>query len=394
MKSFLILSLAVAQITLPLYKVTETKPKDNSRSLSQSDLINHSNFYYTAKISLGTPPQTVYLRVSTGTAISWVIGEDCTTCTGLGISFKESESTSGQKKSSEMITYTYLSGSKVTGYYYEDKLSIGDTTSVSTNSSLIVASSITGFSNAVYSGILAMGLKNSDYSYNTLLDDLKDSGHITQKVFSLYLADLGYLTTYDSYGDFSSVLQIGTYSLSTYSTTNKILVTLPVISPYEEWKVQLDSVYLGSNKLAENFIVGISSINYIQANTEGFSKIEDALDNAKISYKYNDDGFIYALCQDVQNFYTLSFMYDDVKIDVSGSNLWREDGSTCTLLIYKNSDTCWWFGASFLHVYYAIFDADNLNIKLAPAKQPNDKITASASEYIMITGLAYLLVFS
>lgn len=282
----------------------------------------------------------------------------------------------------------------MTGYYYEDQLSIGETNSATTTSSLIVVSSLTGFSNAVYSGILAMGLKNIDYSYKTLLDDLKDSGHITEKVFALYLADLGYMATYDSYGDFPSVLQIGTYSLSTYTTTGKILVTIPVISPYEEWKVQFDSVSLGDSKLAENFIAGISSINYIQANSDGFSKIEEALDNAEISYKYNDDGFIYALCQDVQSFDTLSFMYGGVKIEVSGSNLWREDGSTCTLLIYKNSDTCWWLGASFLHVYYAIFDADNLNIRLAPAKQPNDKITASTSNFIMISSLVYLLISS
>ena len=275
------------------------------------------------------------------------------------------------------------------GYYYSDLIAAGP---LSCTTHFVVANQLTGFSQAKYSGLLALNIQNPLYGYSNFVQDLKNQGIISSAVFALYFNDLGYFSSYDTYGNFSSVIQIGGYDLSSYTTTGLIYLSVPIVSPYTDWIIQFNTVSIGTFALNTNVLAGVSSINYIQATTSDFSSLLSALASLQYSCSLGTDLFYYCKCSSSASMPSLSLTYAGISLSITGQNLWKYVGGSCQLLIAKTTSTNWWLGASFLHEYYTIFDADQKNLKFSPAIQNNTQ-TTSYAKLLRAYALIWLLAF-
>ncbi|KAJ6575991.1 aspartic peptidase domain-containing protein [Mycena vulgaris] len=130
------------------------KDKFPRRDLNLVDQADDS--VYLANIEIGTPPQTVAVMLSSGSADLWVAQSPCSDCPGSSTLYDSAASSTFSQDSSNTTTISYSSGERVSGPIAQETVRIGPYT-VTSQAFLKVNDASSGTLVGSEAGILGLG---------------------------------------------------------------------------------------------------------------------------------------------------------------------------------------------------------------------------------------------
>ncbi|KAK4167708.1 putative aspartic-type endopeptidase [Cladorrhinum sp. PSN259] len=333
----------------------------------QLQLANRSDIAYYAQLSIGTPPQPVFVQLDTGSFELWV-NPDCDAVSGADRAFCERvgkfDTNKSSTASSQGTTKTLRYGiGRANITYFEDTISLAGSTTALQNVQFGVATS----SEDTFSGILGIGYGNGIATkYRNFVDELAAQNVTKVKIYTLALG-----TKEEKEG----VIVFGGVDTSKFAGP---LARLPIIPA----KSSPDGV--------PRFWVNMNSISMTPPNNVtrvyGDSKMPVFLDSgstmtllpknltATIAKDFgaaapDDNGFYRIDCGLTQMNGTLDFAFDGLNIRVPYKEMIREVPSNppaCFLGITP-SDTFTLLGDTFLRSAYAVFDLETDSVWMTQA---------------------------
>ncbi|KAK3339969.1 aspartic peptidase domain-containing protein [Lasiosphaeria hispida] len=353
-------------IHLPIVHSTNVNYFSSKRGV-QLQLANRSDVAYYAQLSIGTPPQSVFVQLDTGSFELWV-NPDCTAVSGGDAAFCER---AGRYDSARSTTVGALGTTRTLRYgigsanisYVTDIISLAGSTTALKGVQFGVATA----SEDAFSGILGIGYgKGIATTYPNFVDQLAAQNATKVKAYTLALG---------SKEAQEGVIVFGGVDTSKFGGP---LVKLPIISPDKspdlvprywvemesisisppsrETKVYADSklpVFLDSGStmtlLPPNLTAAIAAdFGITAADPNGFFRIDCGLTNVKG---------------------TVDFAFAGLMIKVSYKELIREvPGSppSCFLGITPSSSFTL-LGDTFLRSAYAVFDLETNSVWMTQA---------------------------
>ncbi|OMJ75452.1 hypothetical protein SteCoe_25421 [Stentor coeruleus] len=355
----LFVSLALGKISIDISKV---KRPENLQG-SSSSLYNYKEVYYTGNLTIGTPPQNFSLIIDTGSSYLWIESSSCVLCVSFPHKFNSQVSSTFENKNIKK-TFQYGGGEVVVGNLSKDIVSIGDgNTKISCKSYFVLAYQVSEFNVQIYDGILGLGFKGLSDDYPTLMDSLKSSGIIDQRIFAMYLNRVGVIFGPEGYGTKPSNLEIGGYSLAEYSYNNTFAVTVDIDTSPGYWQAEIYKIKLGSFKTSLPLVIFDSGTTLIGIPLDKFVEISEFLSTYGCTLNiYNEIG---CSCFVASTFY-FEFYMNSVILEIPTENLWYNTQGLCYLLASPMNTNFWIIGEVFLQNYYTVYDLDNKQIKFAP----------------------------
>ncbi|TGO61427.1 hypothetical protein BCON_0027g00130 [Botryotinia convoluta] len=166
----LLITLALAQVRIPITRKIHAPHPALNRRLSTHDLVsaflanNETRASYVISVKVGTPPQGVDLTIDTGSSDTWLVANTAASCTGVGIP--------DHNGSAPVLCETP-----------SDSFVLGNATIKSLQMGLANDTNI-------QTGILGIGYSISEVSdtmYPNILDELVSQNLISTRAYSLYL---------------------------------------------------------------------------------------------------------------------------------------------------------------------------------------------------------------
>lgn len=206
------LSSAHAVLKLPVSKPAAGRKPLNIRSISET--LTNKGFFYSANVTIGTPPQHITLDIDTGSSDIWVYQPDTNRCQVLPCvtPFNSANSSTFKVIKPDLFATTYGDSSAARGDLVQDFFTIGGASLK--NQTLGVAKNSTVGETAVmgigYAALEASEIHRKDkFTFPSLLDNMVDQGVINHKAYSLYLDDLDDNTGTIIFGGLDSDKYIG-----------------------------------------------------------------------------------------------------------------------------------------------------------------------------------------
>lgn len=174
-------------VHLPIVHSTNINHFSTKRGV-QLQLANRSDVAYYAQLSIGTPPQPVYVQLDTGSFELWV-NPDCTTVSGADAVFCERV---GQYDAAKSSTSTSLGTSRTLRYgigsanisYFTDTITLAGSLTALQSVQFGVATA----TEDAFSGILGIGYgKGIATKYLNFVDQLRAQNAIRVKAYTLAL---------------------------------------------------------------------------------------------------------------------------------------------------------------------------------------------------------------
>lgn len=364
-----VVSLAAAAVSIPFTRVGSGNGIAKRASKDPGvGLVTDAVSYY-ANVSIGTPPQNMTVIVDTGSSDFWVISYDVVDCDSIedcnyydAFAYDYSDSFKGN--TSSLFEITYGSGYAL-GYYASDTVTVGGVKLSQTAFGLVNETDNTP--------ILGIGLKSNEasettvdpaWSYDSVPYKMKDEGAISHVAYSLWLNDI------DAEGE----LLFGAIDSAKFSGHLSLLPLIPVAQKeITSFAVMVSGISVSNGDHSAQIVSNGSWPYLLDSGTtltyllyEHFMPIVDSL-----NVIYDSDVFGYVLdvdsCSTVEGTVGLNFSGFNVSIPLSQFAMELEDGTCLLGLNYTTSDSCI-LGDNVLRSLYAVYDLENLEVALAPAK--------------------------
>ncbi|KAH6627542.1 aspartic peptidase domain-containing protein [Chaetomium tenue] len=353
-------------VHLPIVHSTNVAHFSNKRGI-QLQLANRSDVAYYAQLSLGTPPQPVFVQLDTGSFELWV-NPDCTTVSGGDAVFCQR---AGHYESTASSTATSLGTTRTLRYgigaanisYFTDTISLAGSPMALRDVQFGVATA----SVDAFSGILGIGYgKGIATRYPNFVDQLREQNATRVKAYTLALG---------SKDAQEGVIVFG--GVDTSKFTGK-LTKLPIIpaaqAPDGVPRFWVDmqalsitppngvtTVYEGSSMPV--FLDSGSTMTLLPAN------LTTAVARDFGAESPDSNGFYMIDCALTALNGTLDFVFNGVTVKVPYKELTREVASTppsCFLGIMA-SDRFTLLGDTFLRSAYTVFDLETDSIWMTQA---------------------------
>lgn len=206
-----------------------------------------------------------------------------------------------------------------------------------------------------YDGDIGLAFKTDGYDHSVLLETLLAAGKIKKKVFGLYLNKLYEDLTLNPEDCPSSKLEIGDFDLETYSSTGKILATIPITMD-DYWGTDLVDIYFDGDKLnIHGGIVFDIAAHGIFANDGDFLEIAKYMIDNYPDCTLNQDYFLTCHCPDFDSMPNMYLKYDGVILELNKTSVWKRSYNYCYSNIYKSFGENWIIGSALMTQYYTIF---------------------------------------
>ena len=274
------------------------------------------------------------------------------------------------------------------GYLATETISIGDSTRYTANNTyFVVVTQDSGFLDYELDGLLGLAFNPLSDGNPTFVESLKSEGTIKNAIIAMFINNIGF--TNDGYGAPPSNLQIGSYNLSTYSTSSSFIVVAPVVDSSGFWTVSLGSMYLGEyqlNSVPDSVIID-SGTSYMTMPSAYYDLMQTYLiTNSGHSCSYSSlESTIVCACASPSNLMGLSVEINGVFLNISASSIWYYDSGNCSLLAINSSS--WLLGDVFLRNFYTVYDMDAFTVSFATSIASK----WSHSKYLYIFGLIFLI---
>ena len=226
------------------------------------------------------------------------------------------------------------------------------------------------------SGSLGLNDASNNNKKQNFVQNLYDQRTIKSPVFSLTLMN-------PFYPEHSSVLTIGDYDFSKYSTGAKTVIRSDNI--YGAWSTsvssfKLDSTTYSSRKVPALFIPSVWVM--VLPPTEH----QQLMNKIKSKFQCGYAGFDFCLCNsanDVYLFPQLSFTIDGNSYTISPENyvVYSSEGY-CIIAALDLGIDAYFLGAPFFYEYYSVFDMNTHQITLAKATYFANKESSGSSGYV------------
>ncbi|OMJ78899.1 hypothetical protein SteCoe_21168 [Stentor coeruleus] len=362
-----------------------------TRSIQETDLMNDV-YYFSGNFSIGTPPKEFRLYIDTGSSYLWVEKKGCGICASFDAQYNPSASSTYSDSDYKVESY-YVDGSGYSGDLSKDIVKIGD--DYEALSYFVVATWDDGFAsqNADIDGLIGFAFKEISDGYSTFMDSLKSAGIIKNRIFGLYLNDLDETDNMEGYP--SSNLEIGGYDLDTYSTTGKILVTIPVTLD-GFWGSDLIDTYIDGAKIgSKRNVIFDSGTTLTYAQNDDYYSIIDYMQNSDYNCEVRTDQTLYCTCEDIDAMPYVSFKYNGIELKLDPSNMWKKSTTNeCYMYLYNSEDDYWLLGGTFLSRYYTIHNMETMEISFAPAVMASTVAPSPSSRGAYLAITLSVLVFS
>ncbi|KAK3989440.1 putative aspartic-type endopeptidase [Cladorrhinum sp. PSN332] len=353
-------------IHLPVVHSTNVNHFSSKRGV-QLQLANRSDIAYYAQLSIGTPPQPVFVQLDTGSFELWV-NPDCTAVSGPDRAFCERV---GQFDTSKSSTASSLGTGKTLRYgigranitYFEDTISLAGSTTALQNVQFGVATS----SEDTFSGILGIGYgKGIATKYPNFVDELATQNATKVKMYTLALG-----TKEEKEG----VIVFGGVDTSKFAGP---LAKLPIV-PAENSPDGVPRFWVNMNSISmtpPNNVTRIYEDSKMPVFLDSGSTMTLLPKNltATIAKDFgaeapDDNGFYRIDCGLTEMNGTIDFAFDGLNIRVPYKEMIREVPSNppaCFLGITP-SDTFTLLGDTFLRSAYVVFDLETDSIWMTQA---------------------------
>jgi hypothetical protein len=362
---------------------------------------------YFINVTIGTPPQPFSLLLDTGSSDTWVPavdswGCDDDACADYGAFDKNASSTYAIVPGEEGTFYIqYGDGTYAAGDYITDVLDFSDGVSVS-KLTLGLANDTDQVQGLMGIGMRAneASLQNEDpFSFPTVVEQLKDQGHIDRVAYSLYL---------DSYEDDKGSIIFGGIDSSRYTGE---LLALPLSTDqygnYSEFRIALTKISIHDGKSIRSLTPkGFSVPALLDSGTTSQylpPSVTDEFYEGLGATLAQDSGYYYVPCayrkSNVSLIYTfggnegvnVSVPLAEVISEQLGDESAYSDGTPgCSLNFDTASDdgSGVILGDSFLRSAYVVYDLENLIVALGQAKLDNKPAINSAAITAIPSGTA------
>ncbi|KAJ5715057.1 uncharacterized protein N7483_012238 [Penicillium malachiteum] len=347
------------------------------RADTVSVTLQNEEYIYLCNVTLGSPGQTLYLVLDTGSSDLWVNTPNSTFC-------EENSSACnyyGTYNASKSSTYAYVNsdfnisyadGSGASGYYATETLTIGGTEITDLQFGI-------GYESSSEEGVLGIGyitnealVSTEDTTYANLPKTMVNKGLIKSNAYSLWLNDL------DS--NEGSIL-FGGVNTEKYHGS---LSTLPIDktgNEYSAFYITLTGVSVTNSSGTTNYSSSAfpaaalldsgSSLTYLPNGV-----VEDIYDVLGVSYD-EQLGYGFIACsaakKDVNISYTFSSPVINVGIaelvlDIGNDEYFSNGEQACAFGIAPAGESSPVLGDTFLRSAYVVYDLANNEISLANTK--------------------------
>ncbi|PTB65056.1 acid protease [Trichoderma citrinoviride] len=362
--------------TLPI--IHARRPKLSSRAI-EIQVENRSDVSYYAQLNIGTPPQTVYAQIDTGSFELWV-NPNCSNvqsadqrfCRAIGFYDPSSSSTADVTSQSARLRYG-IGSADVT--YVRDSIALPNAGPA--ESMRAVQFGVADTSVDEFSGILGLGAGNGfNTDYPNFVDELAAQGITNTKAFSLALG---------SKAEEEGVLIFGGVDTSKFRGE---LAHLPIVpaddSPdgVARYWVKMDSISLtppSSSSSSSSSSTDAKPTAFPQTSMTVFLDSGSTLTllppalvrqiaSALGSTQTDDNGFFVVDCALAGQDGTIDFAFDGVTIRVPYAEMIRQVSSLpphCYLGMMGSTEFAL-LGDTFLRSAYAVFDLTSNIVHLAP----------------------------
>ncbi|PTB38053.1 uncharacterized protein TrAFT101_011841 [Trichoderma asperellum] len=366
----------IGTITLPV--IHAHRPVLDKRAV-EVQVENRSDVSYYAQLNIGTPPQTVYAQIDTGSFELWV-NPDCSNvassdrrfCKAIGFYNPRSSSSSSTTQESAMLRYG-IGSANVS--YFKDSIALPGSASAMKQVQFGVASA----SVDEFSGILGIGAgEGFNTDYPNFIDELAAQGVTKTKAFSLALG---------SKAEEEGVIIFG--GVDTAKFQGK-LAELPIVPAKESpdgvarYWVKMNSIALSPPKgKSTTFSQTDMTVFLDSGSTLTLLPEQVVQDIAKGlgSSGMDSSGFYVIDCNLASQAGTVDFAFDGVTISVPYSELIRQVSSSppqCYLGMMGSTEFAL-LGDTFLRSAYAVFDLTGNSIHLAQYTNCGTKVQAITS---------------
>ncbi|KAL7920683.1 aspartic peptidase domain-containing protein [Trichoderma austrokoningii] len=366
----------IGTITLPV--IHAHRPVLDRRAV-EVQVENRSDVSYYAQLNIGTPPQTVYAQIDTGSFELWV-NPDCSNvassdqrfCEAIGFYNPRSSSSSSTTDESAMLRYG-IGSANVS--YVKDTIALPGAPAMKQVQFGVASASVDEFS-----GILGIGAGDGiNTDYPNFIDELAAQGITKTKAFSLALG---------SKAEEEGVIVFG--GVDTAKFTGK-LAALPIVPANESpdgvarYWVKMDSIALSppQGKLTTfsqtDLTVFLDSGSTLTLLPE---QVVEEIATGLGSNGMDSSGYYVIDCDLASERGTVDFAFAGVTIAVPYSEVIRQvSASTCYLGMMGSTEFAL-LGDTFLRSAYAVFDLTGNTIHLAQYANCGTKvqtITSSAA---------------
>ncbi|KAI0417000.1 aspartic peptidase domain-containing protein [Xylaria grammica] len=344
-----------------------TKVYQDKRAIATVPLAKRADVAYYAKLNIGTPPQSVFVQLDTGSFELWV-NPNCTTLLGAfdvrfcrAVGHYDSSSSSSSIELTEVKTLRYGIGS-ANIQYVVDNIGLAGTDVLLQDVQFGVALDTVD----EFSGILGIGHgENETIRYKNIVDQLADQGATNTKAFSLALG---------SKSEQQGVIIFGGLDTSKFSGT---LQTQPIIparnSPdgVPRYWINMQTLSItppsGQTKQYANtsmavFLDSGATLTLLPTRLANTIASDFGVETA------DSDGFYPVDCKFKDQPGTLDFAFAGVTIRAPYREVVREiqsiTGVQCYLGISPSEDFVL-LGDTMLRSAYAVFDQTNNAIHIA-----------------------------
>ncbi|KAG9319154.1 hypothetical protein KVV02_004112 [Mortierella alpina] len=209
---------------------------------------NNQIVFYSATVSIGTPPVNFELVIDTGSQDTWVVSANCTSGACLGRTPFYPGNSSTVLEQYWNFAYTFGEGDTVSGDIYTDVVTL-DNTAVTSQSFGVATSLLTPNSAIPGDGILAFpatDLSNPSF-FEAYFENAYQFSNLTKYMFSLYMPRSG-----------TGELLLGGLNDSHFTGS---LTYLPVESAMTQWQVAIADVAYHKRSLGISLMATIASAN-------------------------------------------------------------------------------------------------------------------------------------
>jgi len=225
--------------------VTPANPPTANNSLGLD--IEANDVGYLATVQMGTPPQSFLLLMDSGSADTWVGGENCQSQQGGGCgnhTFLGTKSSSTFNDSATPFQVTYGTGN-VAGTVVQDNLAIAGLSLNAHTFGVATSESIDFASNSVpFDGLMGLAQSSlSDQKTLTPIESLAQAGLVPAPITSFKLSRLA---------DNKSDGEVTFGGLDSTKFKAQTLVSLPNVNQNGFWEAAVDAVTVGGNNLGLN----------------------------------------------------------------------------------------------------------------------------------------------